>query len=80
MNGSFGVFVDAVEAGVARLALDDGTTFTLPSRLLPRGAREGDRLEVTLLRDEAGTERARGQVAALRRRLAKGDDGGDIEL
>lgn len=80
MNGSFAVTLDAVEAGVARLALDDGATFTLPARLLPPGTREGDRLEVTLLRDEAGTARARARVRSLRRRLSRDDDGGDIEL
>lgn len=80
MSDSFDVFVDALEAGLARLALDDGTTFTLPAKLLPRDTKEGDRLEVSLVRDEAGGERARAVVAALRQRLARDDDGGDIEL
>jgi hypothetical protein len=80
MNGSFGATLDAVEAGVARLVLDDGAVFTLPARLLPPGTREGDRLEWTVRRDEAGTARARAHAAALRRSLSRDDDGGDIEL
>ncbi len=72
--------VDAVEAGLARLVLDDDSSFTLPAKLLPRGTREGDRVELTLTRDEADTRRARERIAAKRRALSRDDDGGDIEL
>jgi hypothetical protein len=37
------VFLDALDAGLARLVLTDGeTAFTLPRALLPAGAKEGD--------------------------------------
>jgi hypothetical protein len=80
MSRSFEATVDAIEGGLARLELADGESFTLPARLLPQGTKEGDRLAVTVARDEAGTERARARIASRRTALTRGDDGGDIEL
>ncbi len=41
------LFVDAVEAGTARLLPENGLAFELPSALLPDGTREGCRVELT---------------------------------
>ena len=41
------LFVDAVEAGTARLLPENGLAFELPAALLPDGAREGCRVELT---------------------------------
>jgi hypothetical protein len=42
-------FVDAVEAGVARLLTQDGKrTFTLPAAFLPRACGEGAWVQITI--------------------------------
>jgi hypothetical protein len=69
------VFVDAVEAGRARLVLDD-ETFTVPARLLPAGAREG-----SWIRWSGRVAPApRSAAATLRAKLARHDPGGPIKL
>lgn len=72
--------VDAVDEGIARIALDGGGVCTLPSRLLPAGTGEGARISLALEPDPAGTASARQELQARRARLTAGDDGGDIEL
>jgi hypothetical protein len=73
--GGLVVFVDAIEAGRARLVLgEDG--FTVPARLLPKGAREGSWIELSGRVVPAPPSRA----AAIRRKLAKDDPGGPIKL
>lgn len=71
------LFVDAIEGGSARLLL--GTeAFTVPARLLPPGAKEGSWLRPSFaLAPAPPDDRA---SAALRRRLGRDDDGGDIKL
>jgi hypothetical protein len=69
------LFVDAIEDGHARLVLDDDA-FTVPARLLPRGAREGDWIELSL----AVVAAPASDAAALRKKLARGDRGGPIKL
>jgi hypothetical protein len=69
------VFVDALEAGRARLVLDD-ETFTVPARLLPAGAREGSWLRWSARVVPAPPSAA----AALRKKLARDDPGGPIKL
>jgi hypothetical protein len=68
-------FVDAIEAGQARLMIGEAT-FTVPAVTLPADAREGSwiRLSVTVVPappDEAD---------AIRKRLADQDPGGDLKL
>lgn len=70
----------------------DGVAFVdLPRWLLPRGARgddvlavtveaEADRAVITIARDVAATERARGEARAAVERLKKRDPGGDLQL
>ncbi|HVU50860.1 MAG TPA: hypothetical protein VHL80_09245 [Polyangia bacterium] len=68
-------YVDAVEAGRARLVADDDV-FTIPARLLPAGAREGSWIELAVGIVPAPPSAA----AAIRRKLAKDDPGGPIKL
>ena len=69
------VFVDALEAGRARLVLDD-EAFTVPARLLPKGAREGSWIRWSGRVVPAPPSDA----AAIRRRLARDDRGGPLKL
>ena len=71
------LFVDQIDGDHARLLL--GTdAFTFPARLLPAGAKEGSWLRPTFELATAPPEEA--EAAAVRRRLGKDDDGGDIKL
>ncbi len=69
------LFVDAIEGAHARLVLDD-ESFTIPARLLPRGAREGSWIQLSIVVVPAPASDA----AALRDKLARGDRGGPIKL
>jgi len=71
------LFVDAVEAGHARLLLGQ-EAFEVPARLLPRAAKEGSWLRATFQLTSAPPEEA--EAEARRRRLGQHDDGGDIKL
>jgi hypothetical protein len=68
-------FVDAIEAGVARLLVGE-QAFSMPAALLPAGAREGDWLELVITRAPAPPDDTEGRRA----RLSKEDPGGDIDL
>lgn len=70
------LFLDAIEAQTARLVDADGVAFTVPSRLLPAGAKEGSWLRATLVLTDGPPDDA----AEIRRRLGRDDDGGDIKL
>jgi hypothetical protein len=71
------LFVDAIEGDSARLLL--GTdAFNVPARLLPAGAKEGSWLRASFALAPAPHDDGAG--AALRRRLGRDDDGGDIKL
>jgi hypothetical protein len=69
------LYVDAVEAGRARLVLGE-ETFTVPTRLLPKGAREGSwiRLSGKVVPPPPS------DAAAIRRKLARDDPGGPLKL
>jgi hypothetical protein len=69
------VFVDAVEAGQARLVLGE-RTFTVPATLLPDDAGEGSWIRFSVTVVPAPPDDAE----ATRRRLAHDDPGGDLEL
>jgi hypothetical protein len=69
------LFVDAIEDGQARLLLDE-EAFTVPARLLPRGARAGVWIRLTGSVVPAPPSRA----DAIRKKLARDDDGGPIKL
>jgi hypothetical protein len=71
----FLLFVDAIEAGHARLMLGQ-EAFDVPQRLLPRGTREGAWVRIALTTAPA----PRDDAAAIRAKLGADDDGGDIKL
>jgi hypothetical protein len=68
------LFVDAVEAGRARLLLGE-EAFSVPVALLPEGAREGSwiRLAATVIPPPSDPD-------VLRRKLGGDDPGGPIKL
>jgi hypothetical protein len=72
----FELFVDSIDEGRARLVLDEEETFTIPARLLPKGARAGSwiRLSVGIAPTPAS------RADAIRKTLARDDDGGPIKL
>ena len=86
--------IDSIEDGVAALETEAGEIVHLPKRRLPRGAREGQVLRVTLRAGEAdpaagvrgmridreATEAAQREVRDLADRLREGDSGGDLAL
>ena len=69
------LFVDAIDEGRARLLLDEDA-FTVPASLLPAGARPGSWLSLSLRVVPAPPSRA----DAIRKKLARDDDGGPIKL
>ena len=69
------LFIDAIEDDRARLLLGE-EAFDIPRRLLPRDAREGTWVRLSLQPAPAPPD----EGAAIRDRLGKGDDGGDIKL
>ncbi len=70
------LFVDAIEDGRARLLLGRDA-FELPAKLLPPGAREGSWVRLSLA---PAAPPPQDDGAALRAKLGRSDDGGDIEL
>ena len=73
--GSTKLFVDAIEGGMARL-LAGTDAFSVPVRLLPAGTKEGTWLSASFTAVPAPPDTA----GEIRRRLGRGDDGGDIKL
>jgi hypothetical protein len=69
------LYVDAVEAGRARLVLG-AEVFTIPARLLPKGAREGSWVRLS----GRVVPAPRSDAAAIREKLARDDPGGPIKL
>jgi len=68
------VFIDEVEDQVARLVLDE-QVFHLPRALLPKDAREGQWLRISVAVTPA-RQRQRGPAQA----FGESDPGGDIKL
>jgi len=73
--GSTKLFVDAIEGGMARL-LAGADAFSVPVRLLPAGTKEGTWLSASFTAVPAPPDTG----GEIRRRLGRGDDGGDIKL
>jgi hypothetical protein len=69
------LFVDQIDAGWAHLVLGE-EAFDVPLRLLPAGTKEGSWLRSAF----APAPPPPDEAAAIRRKLQKGDDGGDIKL
>ena len=65
---------------VAVLLTDDGTPINFPNALLPKGARAGDVLSLTIERDTAATQKVADQTRKVQDELKKTDPGGDIRI
>lgn len=65
------VTIDRFEDGYAVLLIrgEESVHIDFPSKLLPRGCKEGDILDISISRDEAGTEDARKRVSDLIEKL-----------
>ncbi len=69
------LFVDQIDGGWAHVVLGE-EAFDVPLRLLPAGTKEGAWLRWSFAPAPARPDAA----AAIRARLKRGDDGGDIKL
>jgi Protein of unknown function (DUF3006) len=65
---------------IAVLVFDDGRSFNIPRALLPKDAKAGDVVRLTLERDPAATARIADETRKVRDELTRGDHGGDIQL
>jgi hypothetical protein len=65
---------------IAVLLADDGTPIHFPKALLPKGARPGDVLTITIQRDTEATKRVAEATKRVQDELKKRDPGGDIKL
>jgi hypothetical protein len=76
--------IDTIEEGTASIELPDGKVITLPAAILPKAARSGQVLRVTIELDPAASKQAlaasAAQVAIGRDASRKRDKGGDIVL
>ncbi len=76
--------IDLIEEGTASIELPDGKMISLPAALLPKGARGGQILRVTIELDPQATQQAldasKAQVEKGSRASRKRDPGGDIVL
>lgn len=62
------------------LVTDDGRQINFPRDLLPKGARPGELLTLSLERDLAGTRKMKAETRSVQSDLKKRDPGGDIRL
>ena len=83
-------FIDSIEEGVARLVETDAggkvRSHAFPAALLPAGAKEGTWVEISVhavaapVAASVTTPVTTEDPAALRKKLGKGDTGGDFSL
>jgi hypothetical protein len=64
----------------AVLVTEDGRQINFPRDLLPKGAKPGELLTLTLERDLAGTRKMKAETKQVQDELKKRDPGGDIKL
>ena len=65
---------------IAVLLADDGTVLNVPKALLPKGARPGDVLTLTIERDAEVTAKLAAQTRQIQEELKAKDPGGDLSL
>ena len=70
-SSSTRVVIDRIEGDLAVLALydDDRVKFNLPIRYLPRGAREGDHLQMSFDEDDQSRDNERRRIDDLLKEL-----------
>jgi hypothetical protein len=68
---SFKVTLDRIEENIAVLLVrdDEAIKIDIPLILLPSGSKEGDIMDITIIRDEKTTEAAKERVSALLEKL-----------
>ena len=71
---------DGTKKEIAVLLTEDGRSVLFPRDLLPKGAKAGEVLALSLARDLKATAAVASQAKALRDELSKTDPGGDIRL
>ena len=71
---------EGTKKDVAVLLTDDGRSILFPRDLLPKGAKAGEVLALSLARDLKATAAVAAEAKAVRDDLAKTDPGGDIRL
>lgn len=66
-NHSSKVIIDRIEGDLAVLVLsdDDGVKFNVPVALLPDGAKDGDHLKMSFVRDDASKESEKKRIENL---------------
>jgi len=72
--------IDRFEGNLAVLLTDDGTAINVPRALLPKGAKAGDILAVTIDRDAGATKQVSDKTRKVQDQLKATDPGGDIKL
>ena len=65
---------------IAVLLADDSTALNVPKAFLPKGARAGDVLVLTIERDAEETARLAAQTREIQEDLKAKDPGGDLSL
>jgi hypothetical protein len=65
---------------IAVLLADDGTSINVPKRFLPKNARAGDILALTIERDADATKQLAASTREVQSALKKTDPGGDVKL
>ena len=65
---------------IAVLATDDGQQINFPRELLPKGAKAGEILSLSIERDLEATREVAEETKRVQSRLRKRDPGGDIKL
>jgi hypothetical protein len=65
---------------IAVLVTDQGTTLNVPRSLLPRAAKPGDVLSLSLELDPGATAKLKKDTRSVQDELSERDPGGDIKL
>jgi hypothetical protein len=65
---------------IAVLLADDGTSIKFPKQFMPKNARAGDILALTIERDAAATKQVAVATRAVQDEMKKTDPGGDMKL
>ena len=71
---------DRFEGRFAVLLTDDGKQVDFPKELLPKGAKPGDMLSLSIEVDREATKSLKNDTQALQDKLRKTDSGEDIKL
>lgn len=72
--------IDRFEGKLAVLLADDGTLIDFPRKLLPKGAKAGDVLSLTIDLDAAAIKAVIDQTRKVQDELQQRDPGGDLKL